>query len=136
MEAKLPADIQIRGTIDAHGAGKNFEQETRVELENEGYEVISNVKLSQKEIDIELDHIAIKDDELTIVSCKDQSDYKNPQKLAQHIKESASVLEHRMNLLNFDNALLFVKVMPKYYENMGNKFSNYYQIKNIKIHIR
>ncbi|TET31084.1 MAG: hypothetical protein E3J70_03025 [Candidatus Heimdallarchaeota archaeon] len=52
-------------------------------------------------------------------------DYRNPQKLAQLIKESASVLEHRITLLNFDNSLLFVKVMPEHFENMGTKFSNF-----------
>lgn len=136
IETKLPTTIRIRGINAAHSAGKIFEQETRAKLEKAGYEVISNVRLSQNKINIELDHIAIKDNELTIVSCKDRSDLKNPQKLAQLIKESASVLEHRMNLLNFDNALLFVKVMPEYYENMRTKFSNHFQIKNIKIHIK
>lgn len=65
---------------------------------------------------------------------KDRSSYKNPQKLAQHIKESASVLEHRMNLLNFDNALLFVKIMPEHYEKTVDKFSDFYSTKNVIIH--
>ncbi|MHA1749353.1 MAG: hypothetical protein ACTSYF_12005, partial [Promethearchaeota archaeon] len=122
LESKLSPDVLIHGTITSHRNGADFEKEIKGELERDGYKVIPNVSLSRNEIMFEVDLLAIKGDEITFVSCKDRSDYKKRYKLTQNIKINANVLEHRMNLFNPDNGLLFVKTRKEHTNKMKEKF--------------
>jgi len=124
LESKLSLDVLIHGTITSNTNGAEFEKETQKELEKEGYQVIPNVSLSRNGIMFEVDLLVIKGNEITFVSCKDRSDYKIRDKLTQNIKLDANVLEHRMNIFNPDNGLLFVKTLEKHIDKMKEKFEN------------
>jgi len=127
--------FKIEGFIEPNSNGQTFEVEVKEELENEGFQVISNLQVSYKGILIEFDHVAFKGDIITIVSCKDRGDYMNSAKLAQKIKIAANVLEHRQRLFKFANAILYVKVKHEKVDSMKNVFTSINTRNNLEIRI-
>ncbi|MGC9778107.1 MAG: hypothetical protein HZR80_02575 [Candidatus Heimdallarchaeota archaeon] len=133
---KFPACVKIHDIKKRKkGKGITYEREIRDRLIENGYQVASNVILSNLSKPFEVDHIAFKDNKITLVSCKDRSNISYEPELPHLIKEAANTLEFRKNLLNADKAVLYVKVNKTFRENQQNLFGEIPWVENVEIRI-
>ncbi|MHA1761117.1 MAG: NERD domain-containing protein, partial [Candidatus Heimdallarchaeota archaeon] len=101
-------DIEITGHRVSNHQGSEFEKYVSDLLENENQKVFSNVLLRCSGKDFEIDQIAIKKEEVSIVSCKDRSNWKSTS-LNEEIKHYLLILNFRKTILGAQKGRLFVK---------------------------
>ncbi len=131
---RFPACIKIRDIWKRkRGKGTAYEHEIRKKLIKNGYQVASNVMLSNLSKPFEVDHLAFKNNAITLVSCKDRRNISYEPDLPHLIREAANVLEFRKNLLNIDTAILYVKVNPNFFHNQQLLFGQKPWVKNVEI---
>ncbi len=113
---KLPKNIQLISLLGINHAGSAFEQEIQQLMEAKGYNAITNVLLGYYGRKMEVDILGIKDDRITIVSCRDASSVKCLMSFRLDLKQKACKIEYRRTLLNADYACLCVKVIPEVFQ--------------------
>jgi len=136
INCTLPDDVEITNLKSQSGKGGIFEEEMRKELEDKGYDVISNAIVSNGLYLAEIDLIAFKGDEIIIISCKDRSDYKDHPMLISHLRNDLNQLEMNMGFTNIKNGIYFGKVKPEYREEIKKRFHNKKWSEGLDIDIR
>jgi len=101
-------NIEITGHRISNNQGSEFEKYVGNILENENQKVISNALIRCYGKDFEIDHLAVKNEEVTVVSCKDRSNW-NSTTLNEEIKHYLINLLFRKNILGTQKGRLFVK---------------------------
>ncbi|MBD3190452.1 MAG: hypothetical protein GF308_07400 [Candidatus Heimdallarchaeota archaeon] len=91
-------------------------------LEQEGYQVASNVMFRQVGKFFEIDHLAFKDEEVLMISCKDRSNYQYLPSTYRKIRGAANHLEFRQQLLKISKGRLFIKVKTMYYKTLKERY--------------
>ena len=113
---RLPKNIQLISLLGINHAGSSFEQEIRQLMEAKGYDVITNVLFGYFGRKMEIDILGVKNDRITIVSCRDASSVKCLMSFRLDLKQKSCKLEYRRTLLNADFACLYVKVTPEVFQ--------------------
>ncbi|HUU78656.1 MAG TPA: nuclease-related domain-containing protein [candidate division Zixibacteria bacterium] len=105
--------------------GVFHEQQTRQELEQEGFTVISNVLVSQYGKHFEIDHLAIKNKKAILVSCKDRSNFQELSNLYSKIQFAYGWLFMYSKALNNVKGKLFIRVKEEYLEVLQERYKDY-----------
>ena len=111
LEKKTTFDnpnIEITGHRVSNHQGSEFENYVGNILKEENQQVFSNVLIRCYGKDFEIDHLAAKNKEVTVVSCKDRSNWNNTT-LNEEIKQYLLILLFRKNILDAQKGRLFVK---------------------------
>lgn len=101
-------NIEIIGLRKSNHLGTELESYVGNILRNEGHQVFSNVLIRCCGKDFEIDHLAVKDKKVSIVSCKDNSNWKSTS-INEVLKKYLITLLFRKNLFGLDNARLYLK---------------------------
>jgi len=136
IESKLPKGIKIAGCRKYNSEGAEFEKEIREQLRTEGYKIKSNLRFSYFSRIMEIDHIGLKNEELTIISCKDKASTNNVWTISDAINESANLIEYKKDILKADNAILCIKVSSTNYKYISKKYDGKIWAKNVNIRIK
>ena len=98
--------------------GGDFENEIQLIFEKEGYDVVSNLLISYYNRKMEIDLVCFKNNEITLISCRNATNVKCLMSLKLDLKQKACKIEYRKFLLNADEAKLYVKVTPEIFQNV------------------
>ena len=116
--------VQLFKTPTLH-KGLFFEQRTRRELEKRGYKVISNIIISQCGKHFEIDHLAIKDEQVELISCKDRSSFRYLPNLYFKITSAYYWLYLYHKILNNLDGQLFVRVKEEHLLPIQTRYLEY-----------
>jgi len=105
------------------GIGSVFEKCIARKYEESGYEVVNNLIIQLYNRKMEIDVLAMNNNNVILISCKNMSQVKKIDYLTQRIKESANLIEHRANLLGIDSARVHVKVNSSVFPKIKEKFN-------------
>lgn len=131
----LPHQVKIERIHITFGKGKLFEQEVSALLEAEGYFTQSNVVFAFALKTFEIDIVAIKEENITFISCKNHSTIKNQVDAEKALLNAANMLEFLCNQFNIQTGRLYFKANPIYAHNMKKKYHNIYWEHGILIQI-
>jgi len=101
-------------------------------LEKEGFEVLRNVEVKIFGKLFEINLLAIKDDEIMFVECRDGSKMSKRNDINKQIKTKISLTELNMKLFGAHKARVYVK-LSHLADEMQEKFGKIDWIKNLKI---
>ena len=128
---KMPKFVRIISTLQIKNKGRKFEQEVKKILEDENYNVASNVLLGYFDRKMEIDLMGFKEDKIIIVSCRDASGVKCLSSFKSDIRQKANKIEHRKFLLNADQAFMYIKTTREVYQQL-KEFEGIW-VKGVKI---
>jgi len=97
-------------TVNAISEGSDFENKIKQQLLTDGYKVESNVIYRIQHKHMEIDHVAIKQSEKLLISCKDHSKIKSEWKVLSKLSEALNLIVFRKALLGFPHARLYMRV--------------------------
>jgi len=132
VEKTFPVDVSIIGINKIERKGSAFEREIQKELEKEGYEVQRNVEMIYFGKLFEIDLLAIKDDEILFVECRDGSKLSKLKDINKQIRTKIALTELNMKLFKAHKARVYVK-LEKLVDEMQGKYGKIEWIKNLKV---
>jgi len=115
---KIPEFVRIISTLQINTKGRKFEQEVQKILEDEDYDVVTNVLLGYFDRKMEIDLMGFKGDKMIIVSCRDASGVKCLRSFRLDIKQKVNKIEHRKLFLNADAAFMYIKTTREVYQQL------------------
>ena len=105
--------------------GVIYEEQTRQELEQKGFTVISNILISKHGKQFEIDHLAIKNNQVTLISCKDRSHFQELPNLYSKIAFAYGWVFLYSKALNNVKGKLFIRVKQEYLEVLQERYKDY-----------
>ncbi len=133
LEKTLPAHLKITGVLKTNHKGKHFENTVSQILEEEGYFTLQNVIFSFPRKTFEIDILAIKNNSLLFVSCKDHSTINRKMDAEKFLKIAANCLELNCKLSQISTARLYFKANPSYSNELIDNYNNTYWGSNIQL---
>jgi len=104
-----PFKASILKTVNASSEGSEFENKVKQQLLDNDYKVQSNVIYRIGNKHMEIDHVAINQNEKLLISCKDHSKVQNEWQLLTKIIDELNIIAMRKFLLCFSQARLYLK---------------------------
>ncbi len=108
-QSHIPSKLR---TVYAVSEGSDFENKIKQQLLADGYKVNSNVIFRIQYKHMEIDHVATKQSEKILVSCKDHWKMKSKWKILSKLSEILNLIVLRKALLGFSKARLYVRIHP------------------------
>lgn len=111
----------------------NYEKVVFNKLVKRKFDVMSNVMFHFFGRNIEIDHVAIRDKTISIISCKDLSETSIYSYLVNRIKFALNLIEFRKKQLGINQAFLFLNIPNYFEENVKRMIGNAHSVNGTRI---
>jgi len=135
LQALLPPILKIYGILKQHTKGTSYELLIFSHLLAEGYFVLRNVIFTFSGKIFEIDLLALRDNELLLVSCKNHSTITNSPLAERFLRQAACRLEFLCQLVNASSARLYFKANPLYASTLATIYHKTYWEKQVQLFI-
>ncbi|MHA1124375.1 MAG: hypothetical protein ACTSO7_08875 [Candidatus Heimdallarchaeota archaeon] len=117
----FPSDVLVLGQKSTNRLGATFEEEMQLILEKNGYAIVTNLWCYYRRRKFEIDLIGLKENKISIFSCKDMSTTSNWGQIITSTKEAANKLKYRKEQINAHQAKLYIKPNLKFKSKLHQK---------------